>query len=455
MDDIQAVPQQDSSSLLYDQINRINSALEGKNWTGSWMSGGDNAAREAANILAKRGVSSLANLKTEKNYLEQQPAQNAYTLDGKPVKYDPESGQYLTWGMYGSGDSSGEGWVPISNELKPLFEPAKIVMAGGGGDSDPIPTIVPLGAEERQTYNPETNTFKTYVGNKLIDPSTGNVVATSNSYDPDNYVVDYYDTGNFFKAKDKTFGIRMTPDGVPIPYTSTEKSGFVYSPVLPILATMVGVPGLIGSGLAATGASALAQGTLLNTALSQGIMSGALSSMADGSFGKGFLSGAAAPLVGAGVGSLLPTGMDPTLAKAITQGASGGTRSAIAGGSFGKGFLGGAVSPLVSDYVGKALPTDMDPRLAKSITNTAAGVAGTAVRGGDPRQALLSGVLGGAMNYAAGKAGDAFNLSPQAIDLASGILAPTLMGRKIDPITLMSALARNATPYSRTRRVGN
>lgn len=242
---------------------------------------------------------------------------------------------------------------------------------------------------ELKTYDPKTGTYQQAAGNKLVDASSGKVVATGEG---NNFILNGYSSGNFFKGKDHTLGLMMTDSGVPVPYQTTEKSGFLYSPAFPIMASLLlpGVGTALSSGIAGATSGGIAAGSLANTALTQGIMSGALSGVAGGDFGKGFVSGAINPLVSAGVSSLLPTGMDPALARTATNVGAGVVSSALTG-----------------------RPIDW--------TNTA----------------LNAGLQYGAQQLP-------FNLTPQQVNLMAGIAAPLLQGQSIDPTRLGGILANYA-----------
>ena len=250
---------------------------------------------------------------------------------------------------------------------------------------------------ELKTYDPKTGTYEQAAGNKLIDASSGKVVATGQG---NNFVLNGYSSGNFFKGKDHTLGLMMTDSGVPVPYQTTSKSGFLYSPVFPIMASLLlpGVGSALSSGIASATSGSLAAGSLANAALTQGIMSGALSKMAGGEFEKGFVGGAVNPLISAGVSSLLPTGMDPALAKTATNVGTSVASSALTG-----------------------RPIDW--------TSTA----------------LNAGIQYGAQQLP-------FNLTSQQLNLLGGIATPLLQGQSIDPVRLGGILANYAiksqTPYN-------
>ena len=225
---------------------------------------------------------------------------------------------------------------------------------------------------------------------KLIDKSTGKTIATSS--DKNDFTIHSYDTGNFFKSKDKRFAIRMTDDGVPIPYQTTEKGGFLYSPVFPLMASMVlpGVGRAISGGLASAGGSSLAAGTLANTALTQGILSGGMAALTGGDVLKSALVGAAGAPISAGISSLLPTGMDPNLAKMATNIGTTAATSALAGRPMN---LQGALINAGLQYGAQQLPLNLSPQQV----NLLAGVATPYLQGQSISPTQLTGILA---NYA-------------------------------------------------------
>lgn len=369
---------------IYNQINKITEAAGGKNWTGSWMSGGESAAKTAARVLVQRGVDNLSDLKVEKNY-EKGTAHGEF-YDGKIVRQDEDGRKYVS--EYDPvTESGGFKYLPPNAKTTP----------GVVEGSDEYATYRPLTADELKTYDAKTSKFDLAVGNKLVDKSSGKVVSKS---DTNNFVLDSYSTGNFFKSTDKTFGIKMTDNGVPVPYQTSEKGGLLYSPVFPILASLAlpGIGSALSSGIAGLGGSALASGTMLNSALTQGIL--------------------------------------------------GGTLSEVAGGDFGKGFVGGAINPVVSTGISNVLPTGMDPALARTATNVGTSAVTSALMGRPidwTSTALNAGVQYGAQQLP-------FNLTSQQVNLLGGIATPLLQGQSISPERLTGILANYAmksqTPYT-------
>ncbi len=382
------------AETIYSQIKNITNAAAGKNWSGDWMSGGDNATKEAAARLAKLGVDNLADLKVTPQYTKY----NAVELyNGQPIQTDEGGKYYSIYNEFIGGND--KKYLPAGAQTQLAFPQ----LVGGGGESGGEYTqYTPLTADELKTYDPKTGKFEMLTGKNLIDGSTGKVISSATG-ESNNFVIDHYDTGNFFKGKDKTFGIMFNDAGVPIPYTSTEKTGLVTTPILPILLGMVGGP-LLSGALAGTGSAALAQGTLLNSALSQGIMSGIGSEIGGGDFLKGLAGGA----LGAGVGSL----------------------------------------------VGGALPADWSSAVKSGIANTAGGVARTAVMGGDIGNALLSGVVGTGLNATLGSVAEQVGLTPQQTNVFSGIVAPLITKGSIGPsdiLRLATQFKQGSSPYSQSQ----
>lgn len=225
---------------------------------------------------------------------------------------------------------------------------------------------------------------KTY---KLVDKDTGKTIATSS--DGKQFVLHSYDTGNFFKGESKQFGVMMTPEGVPVPYQTTQKEGLIYSPVFPIMASLLlpGVGSALSGGIASVGGSSLAAGTLANTALTQGILGAGMAGITGGNVGKSFLTSSLTPVISTGVSSMLPTGMDPGLAKIATNVGTSAVTGALSGNPVNLGNM-----------------------------------------------ALNAGVQYGAQQLP-------FNLTPQQLNLLGGIATPLIQGKDLNPVQLAGILA--------------
>jgi hypothetical protein len=370
---------------IYNQVNAITKAANGQNWSGSWMGGGDNAAKEATRFLSSLGVDNMADLGIEKNYRKSNSGVEFY--DGQVVRTDEDGRKYVV-GAQPDGSFAPSVYLP---------KDAKTTPGVAGGDEDNY-SFRPLNEQELKTYNPKTKEFDEVAGNKLIDKSTGKVIGTSNN---NKFVLNRYETGNFFKSNDKSFGIMMTDKGVPVPYQTTQKGGLVTSPIFPIMLGMLapGIGSMIsgalpGAGVAAAGAAegaftAAVAPTLANTAMTQGIM-------------------------GAGTAAL--TGQDPL-----------------------KGALLGGIGAPISAGIGSLLPTDMNPNIARAITSGGTGVAKGLLQGGDFSDLLGQGVLSGLTNYGLGEVGKGLNLTPQQLNLATGIATPLLQGKNVNPMNLVGS----------------
>jgi hypothetical protein len=389
---------------LYNQINGITNAAGGKNWSGDWMSGGDNAAMEAAAMLQKKGVDSLKDLKVTPKF---ESTEAVEMFNGQPVQTDKDGRKFTT--AYNDYTGAAEQtYLPAGAQTQLAYPKVSGYAGESGGE---YVEYVPLTADELKTYDSKTGKFDLLTGKNLIDSSTGKVISSMPGA-TNNFVIDTYDTGNLFKGKDKTFGIMMNDAGVPIPYTSTEKTGLVYSPILPIMLAFLAphLAGYISSalpGAAVTGTAALEAGalgavpataanTLASNVLTGGIMGGTTAVARDQDFWKGFGSGALNPLVSYGVGSLMP--------------------------SF--------------------LPSNINPAVARAITGTTSNLITNAITGqGNAGDILKSGILGGATDYALGNVFGSLNLSPETIKLLTGIAIPTAVSGKFNPISAISTLA--------------
>lgn len=175
-----------------------------------------------------------------------------------------------------------------------------------------------------ESQDPEGDQFS------LVNKLDGKVIQTSPTK---NFAIDTYDTGNFFKGKDKTFGIAFSEDGYAIPYQTTQRSGLVYSPILPIAAAFIpGVGPAIGAALGASGAAA----TVLGNAVLQGTLAEAQ--------GGDFLKGAALSAIGGTVVPNVTSGLSNALgggaaANIASNALTGGVMAELSGGDFARGAL--------------------------------------------------------------------------------------------------------------------
>ena len=401
------------AQTIYDQINNINKAAADKGlktWNGDWMSGGDNAAIEAAVRLQKKGVDNLSDLKVTPKF---ENAEAVEMFNGQPVQTDKDGRKFTTtYNDYTGGAE--QTYVPAGAQTQLAYPKVSSYAGESGGE---YTEYVPLTADELKTYDAKTGKFDLLTGKNLIDASTGKVISSMPG-STNNFVVDSYSTGNFFKGKDKTFGLMISDSGVPVPYQTTEKTGVVYSPILPILASFL-IPGLAST------------------------ISGMLPGAA--------VTGTGAVGAGAGIGFAPATAMNTALSNALAGGIVGGSTAALRDGSFGKGFVSGAINPLVNYGVGSLLPTGFDPMLGKVITNTAGNVARAAFTGADVGDAFKGGILSGAADYALNPVFNAMNLTPAQVNLATGIVIPSLLGQDINPINAIKTLGSLAQSTGATK----
>ena len=378
-------------SKLTDQIKAYNQALQNKTWQGDWSGGGENAITEAAKQLEKLGVKDIQTLKVEKN-IERLPVATLY--NGQPIQTDPATGRKFYNAQENIGGFTDNWEYATVRKYIPSNAPltyAKLVdvQVGTGDNVDYVSQLVPLTAEEKATYDPVTSTYGKLAGNKLVDTSTNKTIATSSG---NNFIINKYDTGNFFKGKDKSFGFLANEQGEVVPYQTSEKSGLVNSPVFPVIMAMIapGVGGLIG------GATGLA-GTSLNV-LTGATLGAGTAALTDQDVLKGAIKGAAGAGVGAyagDVGKLIGI-TDPTTAKIIGGALIKGTATAVTGGDFLDGAISGALSG-TGQKIGETI--GLEGSVASSVGTSITNGVIASVQGKDVSDAMINGAISGYLGY--------------------------------------------------------
>jgi hypothetical protein len=361
---------------VFDQIGQQREKLGGQYYRGVF---GDPMTMAAT--LAKKGIDTLADI-GQKDKFESVPAEKRYFApDGSQV-YD------LGNGTFGVPDADG-GVVSTVPKSQVRTEYGKIVADEYGSSFEP------LSKEELATIR--NGAYRQKIGSVAIDKDTGKEIAGLDG------TIASEKSGKWYNKKDNDLNVGFNKDGTPILYTTEEKRGFgaALQQALPVISMMLpfmlpglgaGLSGLLpGAGVAASGATAAIAPTLMNQALTQGILSGGLSTLSGGDFGKGFLGGAVSPLISTGISNLLPAGMDKNAARAITGAGTGVVKGALQGGDF-------------SDLLGQ-------------------------------------GVLSGLTNYGLGEATRGLNLTPQQLNFATGIALPLAQGQKVNPVKLATTLA--------------
>jgi hypothetical protein len=303
--------------------------------------------------------------------------------------------------VYQESGESGQ-YVTVSpDEVTTTYGRNEYVPEGDGGGYD---KFVPLTAEEQATLG-EDGTYQKNLGKVVVNKRTGKEIGDLNGQ------IAYQRSSGGLKEKKNYLNVNFTKEGVPVLTASSQRAGlggFVQD-IAPFAAMVLPfvLPGLgaglssmlPGAGVAASGATAAIAPTLLNQALTQGIIGGGLTTLGGGQFEKGFLGGAVSPVISSGIGSLLPTGMDPNIAKTITGVGTGAVKGALQGESF--------------------------------------------------EDSLKSGILSGVANYGLGEATKGLNLTPQQLNFATGIALPLLQGEKVSPVKLMTTLASAAQQQQR------
>ena len=347
-----------------------------------------------AKILEDKGVKSLADLGQKEKFKTVTAEQIGYvTPDGKRLTE-------LNDGTFGYViDPENGGWQAVpKDQVKPLYV----------GDEEQVLTEKELATLKDGKYQKNT-------GNVVINKRTGEELTDTTRQ------LAYQSSSGGAKKNHNHLVVEFTKDGTPVLVATKEKAGLgavlqEYAPMiamaLPFILPGIGAAlsgALPGAAVAASGATAAIPASLMNTALTQGIMSGGLGALQGGDFGKSFLSGAISPVISSGVGSLMPNmGLDA---------ASGA---------------------------------------GKAITGVGTNVLSGALQGGDFKNLLGQGILSGLTDYGLGEAQKSMNLTPQQLGLASGIVGPLLQGQKINPMNLIgSAITSGAQAKPKEAVPGN
>lgn len=362
---------------VYDQIGGQREKLGNQYYRGVF---GDPLVMAAT--LAEKGIDTLADIGQKDKY-EAAPAEKRYTTkDGAPLE-DLGNGTFAT----------NDGSVVPKNQVKTVYGYTEQELREGPEGGYYESKFVPLSDKD---VDKEGN-YQKLVGKVAIDKDTGKEIA-----DIDGRIASQNSSGGLRK-KFNTLNVNFTKEGVPVITAASQRAGLgalvqdlapIISMALPFVLPGLGsaLSGMLpGAGVAASGATAAIAPTLMNQALTQGIISGGLTTLGGGQFEKGFLGGAVTPVINAGISSLLPAGMNPDLAKSLTSAGTGAVRGALQGGEF-KDILAGGITQGLADY---------------------------------------------GVNAALGASG----LTPQQLNFVTGIAAPLLQGKKINPITAFGALA--------------
>ncbi len=339
-----------------------------------------------AATLAKKGIDTLADI-GQKDKFESVPAEKKFfTKDGVQV-FD------LGDGTFGVSDGV-EGYTSTvpKNQVKTTYGYTEYEPSPDGESQ--TAKFVPLSDKDVD----KDGNYQKLLGKVAIDKDTGEEIAGL-----DGQIAGQNSSGGFRK-KWNTLNVQFTKDGVPVVTAASQKAGLgalvqdlapIISMALPFVLPGLGsaLSGMLpGAGVAASGATAAIAPTLMNQALTQGIISGGLTTLGGGQFEKGFLSGAINPVINTGISNLLPAN-------------------------------------LVGTDIGRSL--------------TGAGTAAVqgALGGGDFSDILKGGITQGLTNYGVNAALGASGLTPQQLNFATGIVAPLLQGQKINPMTAFGTLA--------------
>ena len=365
---------------ILDQIERQRDVLGAQRYRGVF---GD--PEVMADVLERKGVKSLADL-GRKDKFEATPAEKRYFApDGTPVE-DLGNG---TFGVMGS--EGGYGPTFSKSQVQTVYGRTESTMNPDGESSTSRFIEIPKSEIDKD------GNYQQKVGTVVVNKRTGKELT-----DTDHKLAVQSSSGGLRK-KSNSLNVGFDKNGNAVLMASSERAGLgglvqdlapMISMALPFVLPGLGAglsSMLPGAGAAATATSAAVAPTLMNQALTQGIIGGGLTTLGGGQFEKGFLGGAVNPFINAGINSLLPTGLSENAANAIRGAGTNVIRGALQGESFG-------------DLLG---------------------------------QGVLSGLTNYGLNTALGSSG----LTPQQLNFATGIALPLLQGQKVSPINLMTTLA--------------
>jgi hypothetical protein len=313
------------------------------------------------------------------------------TVDGTELKDLGANG----YNYYDGEEGTNRGWVRVpDDQVKTTY--GKYVTEGDGENS--YSAFKPLSEQEAATL--KDGKYQEKLGTVVVNKKTGEELTDTT------HELAYQSSSGGMNKKKNFLTVQFAKDGTPVLIASKQKAGLgaalqdalpMIAMVLPFILPGVGaaLSGMLpGAAVAASGATAAIAPTLLNQALTQGIISGGLTTLGGGQFEKGFLGGAISPVISSGIGSLMPNiGLDA---------ASGAGRA---------------------------------------LTGAGTGMVKGLLQGGDFGDLLGQGVLSGLTNYGLGEVTKGLNLTPQQLNFATGIALPLAQGQKVNPIKLATTLA--------------
>jgi hypothetical protein len=370
---------------VYDQLDGQRKAINNPNlFRGTF---GD--PMKVAATLSRLGIDTLADI-GQKEKFEATPAEKKYFApDGAPV-------EDLGNGTFGVMDGEGGyGSTVPKSQVKTTYGYTEYEPSPDGESQ--MAKFVPISEKDVD----KDGNYQKSIGKVAIDKDTGKEISGLDG------TITAEKSGRWNSRKRNELNVNFTKDGVPILYSTQEKTGIgalvqdlapMLSMALPFI--LPGVGAALSSTLAGVGGSTLAAGSLANAALTQGILSGGMTALGGGQFEKGFLGGAVSPFVSSGISNFLPTGMNPDLSKAITGAGTGAVRGAIQGNA-------------------------------------------------DFGDLLKTGILEGVSNYGLNTALGSSGLTPQQLNFATGIAVPLIQGQKVNPINVIGTAANYLSPQSR------
>jgi hypothetical protein len=350
-------------------------------------------------VLEKKGVKSLADL-GKRDKFEATPAEKRYFApDGTRI-------QDLGNGTFGVIDAEGgvSSTVP-KNQVKTVYGRAENELRSGPEGDYYEAKFVPLSDKDVD----KDGNYQKNIGTVVVNKRTGEELTGT-----DHRLAVQSSSGGLRK-KSNSLNVGFDKNGNAVLTASSERAGLgglvqklapMISMALPFVLPGLGAglsSMLPGAGVAASGATAAVAPTLMNQALTQGIISGGLTTLGGGQFEKGFLGGAVSPVINAGIGSLLPS----------------------------------------------VLPAGLSENATNAIRGAGTNVLKGLVQGESFQDLLGQGVLSGMTNYGLNTAIGGSGLTPQQVNFATGIALPLIQGEKVNPVKVFGTLGNYLSPQPR------
>ena len=343
---------------------------------------------------------------TDINQIKQAPARTY--VDG-----DPKNGfSVQSWeDVYTTGD--GEAGPGYSRQMVTKSIPASSVKQDGAGNyyvEDPSKKMIINGAKD----TPLLSNYAERTG--------------GNSW-----------SGTYAGKGNTAYNVQFDAQGRPVFYTTGASSSDAadWMPIVALAANIFlpGVGSSLSAGLASIGGSALAAGSVLNAALTQGIISGVTSAAMGGQFADGFKAGAITGGAASGLNAIVPSDVaaaNPQLTKALTSAGAAGISAAVNGGDIEQALTNSLVNSAVKvGTVGALSDSGLTQSEANAIAKVVTPIVSSLVQNGNVSDQTITNALISAAGTAisSGILSDS-GLTPDKVPVVDKSIAGTLEGQQ-------------------------